>query len=125
MVLCVGWCVPFFSMASTRFTRVWGAVSGGVNCSVKSRRETSETTQMMVTFSDKTLKTGLQEASIDIGARPDYFLSFTMHVLFISYLHKKDHIAHKQQLEAAHKTIVLYIAFTVFKIQILREVICH
>lgn len=66
MVLCVALCVPFFSMASTRFTRVWGAVSGGVNCSVKSRRETAETTtQTMVIFSGKTLKIRFQKASID------------------------------------------------------------
>lgn len=43
--------VPLFSMAWIRLTRARGAVSGGVNCSLRSGIETAETTtQITVTL---------------------------------------------------------------------------
>lgn len=43
--------IPLFSMAWIRLTRAVGAVSGGVNCSLRSSRETAETTpQITVTL---------------------------------------------------------------------------
>lgn len=43
--------IPLFSMAWIRLTRTGGAVSGGVNCSLRSATETAETTtQITVTL---------------------------------------------------------------------------
>lgn len=43
--------IPLFSMAWIRLTRAGGAVSGGVNCSLRSRTETAEiTTQITVSL---------------------------------------------------------------------------
>lgn len=43
--------IPLFSMAWIRLTRAGGAVSGGVNCSLRSGIETAETTtQITVTL---------------------------------------------------------------------------
>lgn len=66
------------------------------------------------------LKTDLQEASIDRGARPDSFLSFTMCFSFHIWSRKTTWPINSSW-EAANKTIVLYITFTLFKIQILIE----